>query len=131
MEQKACILIVDDSETQALKLRFLLEEEGWEVVCATTAETALEELNQRLPTLIVVDYHLPGIHGDEFCRRVRMNVVTRGIPIMMLTSEQTSGNEPGSLDSGADDYVSKSVDPELLVLRVRALLRKSIQQASA
>ena len=123
MELKTQILIVEDSETQALKLRYLLEGEGWEVACASTAESALEELNRHLPALIIADYHLPGIRGDELCRRVRMNVRTRGIPILMLTMEQAHGSEPSSLDSGADDYVSKSVAPEILLLRVRTLLR--------
>jgi DNA-binding response OmpR family regulator len=117
------ILIVEDSETQALKLRYLLEDENWEVVRSATAENALEELNRSLPALIIVDYHLPGMRGDELCRKVRMNVATRGIPILMLTVEEASDIEPAGLDSGADDYVSKSVAPDLLVLRVRALLR--------
>ena len=125
METACQILIVEDSETQALQLRYLLEEEGWNVVRASTAESALEELNNGLPALIIADYHLPGIRGDELCRRVRMNVNTRGIPILMLTVEETVGSEPAGLDSGADDYVSKSVSPEILVLRVRALLRNA------
>jgi two-component system NtrC family sensor kinase len=54
-----------------------------------------------------------------------MNVGTRGIPILMLTMEDASGSEPAGLDSGADDYVSKSIAPEILMLRVRALLRSS------
>jgi DNA-binding response OmpR family regulator len=121
----AQILIVEDSETQALQLRYLLEEEGWEVVRTATAELALEELNRYLPALIIADYHLPGMRGDELCRQVRMNVVTRGIPILILTAEEESSVEPAGLDSGADDYVSKSVSPDLLLLRVRALLRNS------
>jgi two-component system NtrC family sensor kinase len=121
----ATILIVEDSETQALQLRYLLEEQGWDVVRASTAESALEELNLRRPALIIADYHLPGIRGDELCRRVRMNVATRGIPILMLTVEEAQGSEQAGLDSGADDYVSKSVSPEILLVRVRALLRTS------
>ena len=130
MEPKAQILIVEDSETQALKLRYLLEDEGWEVACASTAESALEELNRSLPALIIADFHLPGIRGDELCRRVRMNVRTRGIPILMLTMDQAQGSEPASLDSGADDYVSKSVAPGILLLRVRTLLRNPSQRPS-
>jgi chemotaxis response regulator CheB len=122
MEPVYQILIVEDSETQALQLRYLLEEEGWEVLRASTGESALEELNRHRPALVIVDYHLPGIRGDELCRRIRMNVDTRGIPILMLTAEQAVGNEPAGLDSGADDYVSKSVAPEILLLRVRAML---------
>src|SRR5580692_2280672 len=125
MEPKPQILIVEDSETQALKLRYLLEGEGWEVACASTAESALEELNRHLPALIVADYHLPGIRGDELCRHVRMNAATRGIPILMLTAEEAYGSEPAGLDSGADDYVSKSVPSDVLLLRVRALLRSA------
>jgi len=125
MEPASQILIVEDSETQALQLRYLLEEEGWEVVRASTAELALEELNRNLPALIIADYHLPGMQGDELCRRVRMNVDTRGIPILMLTAEKASGTEPAGLDSGADDYLAKSVAPDILLLRVRALLRNS------
>lgn len=123
------ILVVEDSETQALKLQYLLEGEGWEVARSATAEAALEQLNERLPALIIADYHLPGMRGDELCRRVRMNVRTRGIPILMLTMEQTEGSEQAGLDSGADDYVSKSVPSEILLLRVRAMLRKGGQRA--
>jgi DNA-binding response OmpR family regulator len=127
MESKQApqILIVEDSEAQALHLRHLLEKEGWEVVRAATAEIALEELNRHLPALIVADYHLPGMQGDELCRKVRMNVETRGIPILMLTAEESSGSESAGLDSGADDYLAKSVGSEILMLRVRALLRNS------
>ncbi len=124
------ILIVEDSETQALQLRYLLEEQGWEVVRASTAESALEELNRQRPGLIIADYHLPGIRGDELCRRVRMNVDTRGIPILMLTGEQAQGSELAGLDSGADDYVSKSVAPEILLVRVRSLLRTASERSS-
>jgi two-component system NtrC family sensor kinase len=131
MEPACRILIVEDSETQALQLRYLLEGEGWEVVRAASAESALEELNRRLPALIVADYHLPGMQGDELCRKVRMNVHTRGIPILMLTAEDASGGEPAGLDSGADDYLAKSVGPDVLLLRVRALLRNSDARSPA
>src|SRR5216684_187867 len=130
MEPAYQILIVEDSETQALQLRYLLEEEGWGIVRAATAETALEELNQRLPALIIADYHLPGMQGDELCRKVRMNVHTRGIPILMLTAEEAAGSEPAGLDSGADDYLAKTVAPDILLLRVRALLRNSDARSS-
>jgi DNA-binding response OmpR family regulator/anti-sigma regulatory factor (Ser/Thr protein kinase) len=125
MKPSTQILVVEDSATQALQLQYLLENEGWEVACAPTAESALEELNQHQPVLIIADYHLPGIRGDELCRRLRMNVRTCGIPILMLTMDESYGGEPTGLDSGADDYVSKSVAPEILLLRVRALMRKT------
>ena len=124
------ILIVEDSDTQALHLRALLEEEGWDVIRAASAESALEALNRHFPALIIADYHLPGMRGDELCRRVRMNVDTRGIPILMLTVEDTHGSERAGLDSGADDYLAKSVAPEILLLRVRSLLRAASRSSS-
>src|SRR5271166_105336 len=105
---RACrILVVEDSETQALKLRLLLEEQGWRVSIASAAEAAMAALGDPLPDLMLVDYNLPGMDGDEFCRRVRMNLHTRGIPILMMTSSAPATAETRSLESGADDYISK------------------------
>jgi len=117
------IVVVEDSETQAFKLQLLLEDQGWEVAIRATAEAALAALGDPLPDLIVVDYHLPGMRGDEFCRRIRMNVHTRGIPLLMMTSSAPEIAEVDSLESGADDYVSKAEHPDLLIVRIRALLR--------
>ena len=125
MSQPRRILLIEDSRTQAERLRELLSAQGWEVVCEITAEAALEAMNRRRPDLIVVDYYLPGMRGDEFCREIRMNVDTRGIPILMLTVDGTHDAETRGLESGADDYLAKSVDPDILVLRVGALLRKA------
>ena len=68
------------------------------------------------------------MRGDEFCRRIRMNLNTRGIPLLMMTSSAPETAEIQSLDSGADGYVSKSENSELLLLRIRALLRKGSAQ---
>jgi two-component system NtrC family sensor kinase len=124
------VLVVEDSNTQAFKLCSLLEEQGWQVSIAGTAEKALAALGDFLPDLILLDYHLPGMRGDEFCRRIRMNMNTRGIPILMMTSSAPDGAEILSLESGADDYVSKSDSPENLLSRIRGLLRKSSAQAA-
>ncbi|HLO79178.1 MAG TPA: response regulator [Magnetospirillum sp.] len=121
------ILIVEDSATQALKLQHVLESEGFRTVCAFSAEEALEELNRSLPNLMIVDYHLPGIQGDEFCRQIHMDLTTRSIPILMLTADETQATELHGLESGADDFVSKSEDVGILLLRVHNLLRKSRQ----
>jgi two-component system NtrC family sensor kinase len=119
------LLIVEDSETQALRLRHLLQESGFAAAWARSAEDALRQLNESLPALIIVDYHLPGIRGDELCRRIRMNVDTRSIPILMLTSEPAGEAETLGLESGADDFVRKTEDDDLLLMRVQALFRKS------
>jgi len=122
------IVIVEDSETQAFLLRVLLEEQGWQVEVAGTAEAALAALSDPLPDLILVDYNLPGIRGDEFCRRIRMNLNTRGIPLLIMTGSAPQTAEISSLESGADDYINKFESPEILLLRVRSLLRKLVAQ---
>ena len=108
MERAFHIVVVEDSETQAFKLRLLLEEQGWQVSIAGAAEAALAALGDPLPDLILCDYNLPGMRGDEFCRRIRMNLNTRGIPILMMTASAPETAEIQSLESGADGYVSKS-----------------------
>jgi two-component system, NtrC family, sensor kinase len=130
MERAFHIVVVEDSETQAFKLRMLLEEQGWEISIAGAAESALAALGDPLPDLILCDYNLPGMRGDEFCRRIRMNLNTRGIPILMITASAPETAEIQSLESGADGYVSKSESVEILIARIRALLRKAPAQGA-
>ncbi len=117
------VMLVEDSTTQAISLTALLEGEGWKVTWVASAEQAFSALRESRPDLILLDYHLPGIRGDEVCRRIRMNVDTRGMPIVMLTSQE--GQQVQGLDSGADDFVAKSTKSEVLLLRLRTLLQKS------
>lgn len=128
MSQRAqTILIVEDSDTQALQLRAVLQGEGYVVERAATAEAALEQMAQRQPDLLVVDYHLPGMNGDELVRLVRMNGQTRALPVLMLTAGAGEALERQGLDSGASAYVPKSADRALLLGRLRALLRQQRQ----
>ena len=106
------ILLVEDSRTQASNLCEALEREGWIVDWAPTVETAMERLNRTSPDLIMLDYYLPGILGDELCRRIRMSINTRSIPILMLTMDETHEAEVRGLESGADDFVSNRLTPK-------------------
>jgi PAS domain S-box-containing protein len=119
------VLLIEDSPTQAERFRALLDQAGLEVAHAPSAETALDQLESVRPDVIVVDYHLPGLNGDEFCREIKLNVNTRAIPILMLTVERSDEAQMRGLESGADDYLAKSADPEVLLVRLRGLLRKS------
>lgn len=119
------VMVIEDSLTQAVSLQAALEDDGFKVVCLATAEDALDLLGSVTPDLLIVDYHLPGIQGDELCRRVRMNLATQRIPILMLTSDTGSSTELKGLESGADDYLSKEADTEILLLRVQSLLRSA------
>ncbi|WP_132255586.1 response regulator [Methylobacterium segetis] len=123
------LLLVEDSETQALELRLLLESRGFAVERCPTAEAALDHLNTSLPDLVVADHHLPGMNGDEFTRQLRLSLRTRALPLLMLTGAR-DGERQG-LESGADAYVAKSADRDLLILRIRALLRERKGGSSA
>jgi len=130
MSEKPKILIVEDSPTQALRLQLELEAQQWSAVSVGTADEALTQIERSPPEAIVVDYCLPGMSGDELCRRVRMNINTRGIPIIMLTADEHEEREVRGLDSGADDFFKKSADTEILVIRLRAMLERSRRGAS-
>lgn len=96
-----------------------------DVTVAGSAEAGFAEIARQRPDVILVDYHLPGRNGAEFCREIKANVNTRAIPVMMLTSEDSDSAQMRGLESGADDYVSKSSDTDILASRILALLRES------
>ncbi|MEC4589879.1 MULTISPECIES: response regulator [Nitrospirillum] len=124
------VLLVEDSPTQALQLQMMLERQGWSVTVCGDAESALEQLGREMPDLAIVDYHLPRMNGDEFVRRVRMDMRTRGLSVLMLTDSHAADRERQGYDSGADAYVPKSVDTDILLSRVGALLRKTTAAAA-
>ncbi|HWL54065.1 MAG TPA: response regulator [Chthoniobacteraceae bacterium] len=123
------ILLVEDSVSQATKITYILEREGLEVSWAATAEAAFRKMREEKHDLILLDFYLPGMRGDEVCRRIRMNIDRRNTPIIILTAEETSEAELRGLDSGADDFVSKSADSDVLLLRIRTLLHKVRRQS--
>ncbi|PXA90526.1 hybrid sensor histidine kinase/response regulator [Nostoc sp. 3335mG] len=121
----ASILLVEDSDTQALQLRRMFERAGFRVDRTRDAESALATLNEARPDLLVVDYRLPGMNGDELVRIVRQTGTTRTLPVMMLTGDDASDIERQGLDSGANAYVPKRGGGELILSRIRSLLRQS------
>lgn len=123
------ILMVEDSENHGVVLRHVLEQQGWEVAWANSAEKALELLSSgragNFPDLIVIDLNLPGTRGDELCRHLKLNINTRGIPTLMLTGKRGEESHCHGLESGIDDYLPKSTDDDILVTRIKSLLGKS------
>jgi signal transduction histidine kinase len=128
-KKKKKILVVEDSETQYVVLRHILKSQGWSVTRRSSAESALEYLfssgRNVLPDLIILDFHLPGMKGDELSRHLKLNINTRGIPLLMLTTDTDKESEKHGLESGADDYLSTDIDEGVLVMRISALMRKS------
>jgi two-component system, OmpR family, phosphate regulon response regulator PhoB len=119
------ILIVED-EPDILELAaYNLTQAGFAVDKAEDGETGLKRATEARPDLIVLDLMLPGIDGFEVCRRLKQAEATRHIPVLMLTARAAEIDRVVGLELGADDYVVKPFSPRELVLRIRAILRRS------
>lgn len=124
----ARILLVEDDSSLARGLASLLRSEGYAVDVATTAEEALEIEPEEPYQLMVLDIGLPGIDGFEALRRLRLRGGT--VPVLILTARDERGDRIRGLDLGADDYLGKPFDGPELLAHVRALIRRSMGQAS-
>lgn len=122
------LVVVDDEEDILELLRFNLEKEGYQVLCATSGEEALEIARSQIPNLIVLDLMLPGIDGLEVARKLKNDPDTMEIPIVMLTAKGEEADIVTGLELGADDYVTKPFSPRILAARVRAVLRRKIKE---
>jgi two-component system, NtrC family, sensor kinase len=118
------ILTVDDSLTYLHEVAAQLREEGYDVVPAHSGEEALELLSVQTVDCILLDLVMPGLSGQETCRRIKGSVAWRDIPLIMHTALEEQGAMIEGINAGADDYIAKSSDPEVLCARVRAQLRR-------
>ncbi len=119
------ILVIDDDPAITSLLKRGLSYEGFAVDIASTGEVGLALARERPPDLVVLDIMMPGISGLEVLRRVR--VAGDRLPVLMLTAKDAPADQVLGLEAGADDYVVKPFTFEVLLARVRALLRR--QQA--
>ncbi|MFG6286047.1 response regulator [Actinotignum schaalii] len=116
------ILVVDDEPTYRDTLAFNLGRDGYEVVTAADGAAALEQFRVARPDVVLLDLMLPGMSGEEVCRRIR---ATSDVPIIMLTAKDSEIDKVVGLEVGADDYVTKPYSYRELVARVRAVLRRA------
>ena len=123
------ILIVDDEADIRSTVEFNLSREGFQTVTAERGRDAVERAAESpRPDLIVLDLMLPDISGTEVCRQLRQSPQTRGIPILMLTAKTDAIDRVVGFEVGADVYVTKPFSVRELVLRVKAILRRSSSQ---
>lgn len=101
------ILVVEDSPTQALRLKLLLENAGFAVTLAEGGGEAIRKATQRPPAAVVLDVNLPDIDGFHVCRTLKQYHVTSGIPVIMLTIEDRAHETLIGLSAGADAYLPK------------------------
>jgi DNA-binding response OmpR family regulator len=118
------ILIVDDDRDVAQTIGITLKRRDFRVQAAYSGMEALRMLKRFHPDLIILDISMPGIDGFEVCRRLRKNEETASLPIIFLTARGLDEDRIEGFRVGADDYLSKPFNPEELVLRVKAVLRR-------
>ena len=118
------ILIVEDESDIADLIRFHVEHEGFTSEIAPTGRAAIEAVERAAPALIVLDLMLPDVGGLEICSRVRNAEKTRDVPVLILSAKGEDGDIVAGLELGADDYVVKPFSPQVLMARVRTLLRR-------
>ncbi|MCZ8524064.1 MULTISPECIES: response regulator YycF [Paenibacillus] len=124
----AKILVVDDEQPIADILKFNLEKEGHEVICAYDGGTAVDLAYAEEPDLILLDLMLPVKDGMDVCREVRQKLNT---PIIMLTAKDNEIDKVLGLELGADDYVTKPFGTRELLARVKAHLRRQSKTQAA
>jgi two-component system, OmpR family, response regulator RegX3 len=117
----AKILVVEDEETLAEAIAFLLGKEGFEVTVAATGPDAIAQFEKSGADLILLDLMLPGLSGTEVCRQIRAK---SAVPIIMLTAKDSEIDKVVGLEIGADDYVTKPYSSRELIARIRAVLRR-------
>jgi two-component system phosphate regulon response regulator PhoB len=122
---KTIVLIVEDDTDILQLLAYNIQAAGFEVVTAVDGHGALQQVREKSPHLVILDLMIPGIDGFEVCKELKRRPETTQIPIIILTAKGEEIDRIVGLELGADDYVVKPFSPRELVLRIRAILRRS------
>jgi diguanylate cyclase (GGDEF)-like protein/PAS domain S-box-containing protein len=123
--KKEVILVVDDDPFIRTRYKNILEDAGFEAVTVSDGESAIAGFSDLGPALILLDLAMPGKDGFTTCREIRAIAEGKYTPILMLTGLDDAESIHESFDAGATDFISKDVKPELLVYRLRYMLRNS------
>lgn len=115
------ILLVDDERVLRTSLTFSLQQNGYQVTCASTGPEALRLSEEQPPDLVLLDLMLPGLDGMEVCRRLRRR---SNVPVIMLSARGQEDDRVTGLRLGADDYVTKPFSTRELIARIEAVLRR-------
>jgi two-component system alkaline phosphatase synthesis response regulator PhoP len=119
------ILLVDDDEKMLSSLQSLFESEGFNVVCATSGREGIEIARRFQPHLILLDVIMPGMDGVETCQELRQLPTLQKSLIAFYTARNEDYSQIAGFSAGADDYIIKPVKPNVLVLRIKALLKRN------
>lgn len=116
------IMIVDDEPNIVLALKFLMEEEGFDVQCFYDGDTAVENVTKVIPDLIILDVMMPGKDGFSVAKYIRNQPSLENTAIIFLTAKGTSQDKMEGYDSGAESYIVKPFDNDEIVSKVHQVL---------
>lgn len=123
------ILVIEDERDLADLLVYNLEKEGYKVLKAHDGLSGLELLRLYIPDLVILDLMLPGMMGTEVCKILKKEEKTAAIPVIMLTARGEEIDRVVGFEVGAEDYVVKPFSPRELLLRIKAVLRRSSSES--
>ena len=121
---KKKILLVDDEKDLIRSVTFRLEDAGYEVVVAMDGQEALDKAKREMPDLIILDLMLPKMNGYKVCGLLKADSRYNKIPILMFTARAQEADRRMSEEVGADAYVTKPFEPEILFAKIEELLAK-------
>lgn len=120
------IMLVEDDEAIRELLRFVLQQNNFDIAEFVDAETAIKGLEKKHPSLILMDWMLPGMNGVQLTEKLKSSSFSRNIPIILLTARGEEEDKVRAFDCGADDYVTKPFSPRELIARIRAVIRRAV-----
>ncbi len=129
--ERARILVAEDEAAIAEVLEYNLEQAGFEVELEGRGDRVLERIEKAPPEALILDLMLPGLDGLDVLRQIRRGAATHHLPVIVLTAKGEEVDRIVGLELGADDYIAKPFSPREVVLRVKALLRRSEGQPSS
>ena len=126
LDSKNILVVEDDLDIREL-ISFNLQNEGHQVFEAKDGEAGIDKAREKLPDLILLDLMLPGIQGLDVCRIIKSDQETKETPIIMVTALGQEEDIVKGLETGADDYITKPFSIKILIARVNAVLKRSIE----
>jgi len=120
------ILVIEDESDVVQVLDYNLRQAGYDVLAAERGREGLRLAREQQPDLVLLDLMLPDLAGTEVCRALKDDAATRGTPVVMLTARGEEIDRVVGFELGADDYITKPFSVRELVLRIRAILRRSV-----
>ena len=117
------VLVVDDVEANRRLIAALLSRDGYTVDFAVDGRSAIEDVIQHPPDLVLMDVMMPDVNGFEACRALKQNIATRLVPVVLVTALQETQDRVAGIEAGADDFISKPFNALELSARVRSLIR--------